>query len=66
MKKLLIILLGTCTFACGDAANEGATEEDTDIQAGDEVRPQIEYEADTAGTFETDTASAAPVIEEQP
>ncbi|ALJ00797.1 hypothetical protein [Rufibacter tibetensis] len=57
MKKLLILLFGIFLFGCGNTANE-QTEKDIDIQAGDEVRPQLEYESDTVGNNQTDTTSS--------
>ena len=72
MKKLLIILLGTFAFACGNADNdtegtnnETTTEEDVEIGAGEEISPQLELEDDSAANFEVDTISSAREINEE-
>ncbi|WP_161890159.1 hypothetical protein [Pontibacter russatus] len=72
MKKLLIILLGAFTFACGNADNETegtnnetTTEEDVEIGAGEEISPQLELEGDSAENFEVDTVSSAGEINQE-
>ena len=70
MKKLLIILLGTFAFACGNTDNEteGTNNEETTIEeevemgAGEEISPQLELEDDSAENFEVDTVSSAGEI----
>ena len=74
MKKLLIVLLGTFAFACGNNAgsepedtNSGETtiEEEVEIGAGEEISPQLELEDDSAANFEVDTVSSAAEINEE-
>ena len=72
MKKLLIILLGTFAFACGNTDNETegtndetTIEEDVEIGAGEEISPQLELEEDSAENFEVDTVSSAGEINQE-
>ena len=76
MKKLLFILLGTFTFACGNADNntdarnnEATTTNETlgdgevEIGSGDEISPQLEVESDSM--LEVDTVSSAKEIHQR-
>jgi len=67
MKKLLIISLGFFAFACGNADNTTANDaenettiqdESVEIGSGEEVSPQLEYDADSA-RMEVDTLTSA-------
>ena len=73
MKKLLIILLGTFAFACGNGgseaegtgSDEAMTDEGVEIGAGEEISPQLEMEDDSAENFGVDTVSSATEINQE-
>jgi len=73
MKKLLIILLGTFAFACGNTDNDAGNingdattiDESVDKGAGEEISPQLKFESDSNENFEVDTVTSAESIEQQ-
>ncbi|RNI24121.1 hypothetical protein [Rufibacter latericius] len=66
MKKLLIISLGTLTFACGNTENSNldsnTADESVEIGSGDEISPQLKSESDSSNALEVDTVSSAAEI----